>query len=107
LPGRLAENAKSNRIDIFVLKWGSSGSSIGKFSHALGIAVNKADEVYVVDYNNDNIQKFNSSGAFILKWGKYGSDPSEFKSPMDIAVDDNGNIYVADYGNHRVQKFKE
>ncbi len=40
----------------FLLKWGSSGSGDGQFNGPLGVAV--GGSVYVVDKNNNRIQKF-------------------------------------------------
>jgi sugar lactone lactonase YvrE len=93
----------------------------GQFYNAQGIAVDSAGNVYVVDQNNDRIQKFTNDGKFITKWGSpcysplpnqiyYGScpnpSPSEFMGPDGgIAVDSAGNVYVVDQNNDRIQKF--
>ena len=43
--------------------------------------------MYVVDIDNDRIQKFDSNGNFITKWGSKGTGDGEFKTPIGIAVD--------------------
>jgi tripartite motif-containing protein 71 len=61
--------------------------------------------VYVADYNNDRILKFDKNGTLITKWGSSGDGDGEFGSLDDIAFDRSGNLYVADSGNNRIQKF--
>ncbi len=89
----------------FVTKWGSYGGRDGQFRRATGIALDKNNYVYVVDYFNHRIQKFDSNGKFISKWGSFGSDNRQFWSPCGIAVDENNYVYVADSDNERIQKF--
>jgi tripartite motif-containing protein 71 len=85
-------------------KWGSSGSG-GQFNGPEGIAVDSLGNVYVTDYVNDLVQKFDSNGAFITKWGSSGSGDGQFNGPEGIATDSSGNVYVTDFNNHRIQKF--
>jgi len=64
----------------------------------LYIALDKSDNVYVSDFYNNIIQKFDSDGRFIVKW--YG-----VAYPYGITVDLAGYIYVVDNQSHRIQKF--
>jgi hypothetical protein len=43
-------------------------------------------EVYVVDYMNIRIQKFDSNGDFITKWGSEGIRDDQFSDPHSVAV---------------------
>ena len=61
--------------------------------------------VYVADFGNGRIQKFDGSGTFLTKWGTPGSAGGQFKFPQGVATDASGNIYVVDLGNYRIQKF--
>ena len=61
--------------------------------------------IYVVDYLNNRIQKFDANGNFLLKWGSEGTNDSQFDRPEAIAVDASGDVYVVDSNNHRIQKF--
>ena len=89
----------------FVLGWGSSGSGDGQFDGASGIAVDGSGNVYVTDWLNHRVQKFDGEGTFLTKWGTQGSGDGQFEQPQGIAVDGSGNVYVADTENDRVQKF--
>ena len=53
-------------------KWGSYGTGDGQFNYPVGVTVDSSDNVYVADFNNNRIQKFDSSGTFMTKWGSPG-----------------------------------
>jgi hypothetical protein len=89
----------------FIGAWGSEGNGDGEFGHPMGIAIDSSDNVYVADWNNDRIQKFDNNGNFITSWGSDGTDAGEFSGPQGIAVDSSDNVYVADTLNDRIQKF--
>ena len=88
----------------FLLKWGSFGSGPGQFYAATGVATDAAGNVYVVDHNNDRIQKFTPSGGFLAEWGAAGSGTVSFSRPVGIATDKAGNVYVTEQFNSRVLK---
>ena len=87
----------------FATKWGSRGTGDGQFSAPQGVAVDSSNNVYVVDVNNDRVQKFNSNGNFITKWGSAGTGHGQFDVPEDVAVDLSNNVYVVD--TSKIQKF--
>ena len=84
---------------------GISGSGDGQFSSPQGVAVDNSDNIYVVDSNNNRIQKFDSAGAFLSKFGTSGSGNGQFNNPQGMAFDNSGKIYVTDTNNNRIQKF--
>jgi len=94
-----------------VLIWGTEGSGDGQFffreqvDHAAGITVDGVGNVYVADFNNHRIQKFDANGTFLGKWGAQGAGDGQFNFPTGIVTDVQGNVYVADSGNDRIQKF--
>ena len=89
----------------FVSKWGSAGAANGQFDNPSGIAVDGTGNVYVIDTNNNRVQKFRGDGTFLLSWGALGSGNGQFQFPRGIAIDPAGNVVVADSDNNRVQKF--
>lgn len=106
----------------FILEWGTEGSSKGQFNQpcALDISAEWDDElndfknyIYVIDYYNNRIQKFDENGTFILEWGSYGGpdEGGKFKLPIGIAIYSprmpsfSPIIYIADSGNKQIQKF--
>jgi glucose/arabinose dehydrogenase len=86
--------------------WGSYGQGRdSRFNAPEGIAVDQQGNVYVVDTDNDRIQKFSANGTFIGELGRHGVQNGTFKNPEGIALDQQGNIYVVDTGNNRIEKF--
>ncbi len=87
-----------------LLRWGSYGQGPGQFSTERGVAVDDAGYIYVADYDNKRIEKFDAGGAFVCQWGAFGSADGEFVGPADIAADHLGNIYVRD-DSYRIEEF--
>ncbi|MFC1504707.1 NHL repeat-containing protein, partial [Spirochaetota bacterium] len=84
---------------------GGKGIRRGLFNEPRSICVDNEGYVYVADFRNFRIQKFDQTGAHVTNWGSQGNESGQFNDPCDIAVDTEGNIYVADTFNSRVQKF--
>jgi RHS repeat-associated protein len=86
-------------------QFGSLGSSVGQFNHPEGAAIDAKGNVWVVDGNNNRVQKFNATGGEGVAYGSEGTGNGQFKHPGGIAVNlANGNVYVADTNNNRVQE---
>ena len=100
----------------------------GEMNGPTGVAVDSAGNVYVADYLQQRIQKFDAAGNFLRTWGKdviaggptgfevctvaadckagaEGGLGGEFSNPYGVAVDANDDIYVADSSNNRIQVF--
>lgn len=70
------------------------------------MALDLKGNVYVSDWGNDRIQKFDPAGNFLDAFPKYvsGQPKSDWIShPAGLAVGPEGYIYVADWGNERVR----
>ena len=46
-----------------------------------GITIDADDNLYVVDQNNNRVQKFTAEGEYIMQWGEAGSGPGQFNLP--------------------------
>ena len=99
----------NNGVLPFVLEWGTTGTAPGEFNFPVGIDVDNAANVFVIDSGNDRVQKFNADGSFILEWGSMGAGQGQFEEPQGIAVDPTGSfVYVSDGESataYRIQKF--
>lgn len=95
---------------------GSTGAVDGtgtdaSFNFPAGIAIDDANNLYVVDQNNHGIRKVTQSGivTFFVGSGTSGSmdgtgTSALFNEPKDITIDGDGNLYVADFKNHTIRK---
>jgi YYY domain-containing protein len=70
-----------------------------------GLACDRDGNVYVADFGNNRIQKFDSGLRPVLVWGTRGSAVGQFADPCGVAVGPDGLVYVADTWNNRVQVF--
>jgi len=93
--------------DGYVLRvWGSRIKKIDGNPGFTSIAVDKEDNIYMTDYENNCIWKFDLEGNLLARWGSKGSGEGQFNIPSGIAIDSKGNVYVADGKNNRIQKFR-
>jgi subtilisin family serine protease/sugar lactone lactonase YvrE len=89
----------------FRFSFGSKGSGNGQVNYPMGAAVDSSGNVWVVDRDNNRIQKFNSKGEYLGQFGSEGSGDGKFNKPVDIAITAGGDLWVTDSENYRVQKF--
>lgn len=69
--------------------FGGEGSGPGLFDDPRLIAVNPAGEVFVADYSDGRVQKFDASGKFQFLWNT--GDNSYLNG---LGIDRSGNVYV-------------
>jgi DNA-binding beta-propeller fold protein YncE len=86
---------------------GGLGTGNGQFNSPYDVSVDASGNLYVADFNNQRLQRFNADTlGFIDTWGSVGSGPGQFEFPRALgsAVDGSG-VFVADTANHRVEGF--
>lgn len=88
----------------YMMEWGGTGTGNGKLDRPCGVAFDSAGYVYVSEWGNCRIQKFDSNGNYITQWGSKGKEFDQFYNPYHITLDYLGYIYVADTNSHRIVK---
>ncbi|MBU4350286.1 SMP-30/gluconolactonase/LRE family protein, partial [bacterium] len=61
----LSVNAASNTNYITILTFGDYGNRPGEFNYPAGIAIDKDNNLYITDWENDRIQKFSPDGRLL------------------------------------------
>ncbi len=102
LLGLLGNQIKSpkSKVDYIFKKFVGSRATGGP----LGLAIDKADNIYVSDPYYNSIVKYSSKGVKANEFGTGFTYSLQFKQPTGIALDSQGNLYVIDKGNHQIQK---
>jgi DNA-binding beta-propeller fold protein YncE len=99
--GRVPEIMKIRYIG----RIGESGFGDGQFYGPTALAIDRNDNLYVIDSGNMRVVKFSSTGIFLLSFGREGDDDGEFDHPSGITVDHAGNIYISDHGKQKIGKY--
>ena len=73
---------------------GPYSSSNGYFYHPIAVSIDNSGNFFVTDYNNNRVQKFNSSGSYITKVGSYNNP---WIQPRDSTTDSSGNFYIVSW----------
>ncbi len=92
------------KIDIngkVLKKIGGFGWSDGQFDSPSGI-VSTAIDIYISDYNNHRIQRFDQNLNFISTLNK--SEQLNFEFPVSISLSTKGDLYILDARNKRILK---
>jgi sugar lactone lactonase YvrE len=84
---------------------GAAGSGPGEFSDPVGVAVDGAEDVYVLDRGNERVVELRPDGSTVRAWGARGGSDGRFTGPTGIALDGAGHVFVLDGERNRVQEF--
>jgi DNA-binding beta-propeller fold protein YncE len=78
----------------------------GQFRSVGAIATDGAGNVYVLDSDNNRVEKFDPSGNLLTTWGKRGTAAGRFRIGWKGGLAVSGSfVYVSDSDNERIQKF--
>jgi len=80
---------------------GRRGAGAGEFNKPRSLAIDRMDDVYVVDMTG-RVQKFSPEGKFLLSWQMPQTDLGK---PKGMCLDENGNIVVVEPHYQRVNHF--
>jgi sugar lactone lactonase YvrE len=92
--------------------WHDGTGNEAGFNHPIGVAADKAGNVYVADFFNHTIRKITPAGVVMTLAGRAGisgvsngtGSAARFNSPSGLAVDGAGNLLVAEWGNHSIRR---
>ena len=70
------------------------------YKEVSGVAVDSADNVYVLTRGEHPVIVFDSDGNFVRSWGE-----GVFEGPHGIAIGQDDSVYVVDSWDHTVRKF--
>ena len=103
----LIVNGNDSRIQKFdkdgryLSAFGRKGSGEGELDTPWGITIDNHGDIYVADWNNHRVQKFNAGVNIDDIWARRVR-PGSLRHPSGVAVDGDGDVYVVDWMNQRV-----
>lgn len=80
---------------------GSRGVGVGQFNKPRSLALDRNDNVYVVDMTG-RVQKFSADGKYLLQWQM---PQTELGRPKGMGLDSDGNVIVIEPHYSRVNHF--
>jgi DNA-binding beta-propeller fold protein YncE len=86
--------------------YGSHGTGKDQFRYPFFVALDKEQNLYVVDVINTRVQVLNSEGLFIAEIGRWGVEKGEFFRPKGVAIDKSNRVYVSDSYMGVIQVFE-
>jgi hypothetical protein len=73
---------------------------------ATGLATDPNGNVWLVDYLENRVQKYSSTGKFLMQFGSTGAGAGQLETPLAIAVAPSGHLLVTEEKNNRVDVFQ-
>lgn len=93
---------------------GSGTATSVAINFPIGLALDKAGNLYIADNGNFCVRKVSPAGSLTTVAGQVGTPGSSgdgfpatsalLNGVIGVAVDNSGNIYIADSGNNRIRK---
>lgn len=113
----------------FFKLFGEPGAGDGQFYEPEDMAMDSHGNIYVSDWGNNRVQKFNSKGQFLMsfgtlgtgdgqfddptgifieEFGEFGTNDDQFQDPRGIGVSHDGQfIYVIDWATSEIKMFRQ
>jgi len=66
------------------------------FYRGIDVAIDRQDNILILDTGNCRIQKFDKNGNYLQTIGRMGQGPGEFESPGKIFIDSQDKIFIND-----------
>ena len=99
-------------------KWGANPTvklelirTIGGLEAEVNLSFNNPNDIvrdsvgnlYILDTDNNRIQKLDSEGKFIKTIGRKGQGPGEFQAAHSMDIDDENNLFAFDMRSRRIE----
>jgi len=83
-----------------------------KFDLPTGIAIDKDGNIYICDYNNHRIRKYNPFSGKVLTIAGSGDSKvtdgigleAQLSNPLSCLIDQRGNLIIAEFGGHSIRR---
>jgi hypothetical protein len=89
----------------FKSRFGANGTGNGQFQDPRSIEASPTGDLFIVDDDRDDVQRFDAAGVFQAKFGSSGLGNGQLQSGEGLAVSPNGHILVIDDSRDDVQIF--
>lgn len=83
----------------------STAEGAESFSSILGLEVDEAGRIYVLDGQAKEVRVFDSGGGLVRTLGRPGEGPGEFQNPNGMTMGLDGGLWVQDPANSRYTVF--
>ena len=89
-----------------LIQMGDKGKEPGKFIEPIDLAVDKKDNVYILDQNLKRVSIFNKEGRFVNAFESNAEDSVQMSRPTEITVSPDGKIiYIYDSKLYAIIKY--
>lgn len=84
---------------------GTKSPEKGHFDSPAGVTIDSGGNLFVLDTNNNRIQRLDPDGTVLEIFGDPGSADGLFSAPLRLKFNSEGILWVADTDNNRLQSF--
>lgn len=75
------------------------------FAYPADIESDEEGNIYILDYRDCVVRKYDSQGKFLKQFGRKGQGPGEFQAPYCMFLTPQNKIYVKDAGANKIEEF--